>query len=247
MTADTQPLTDPWSLLYVRSYLLTRTIIGFIGITLPIVLIVGDHLLGPSVPFVRSALSDYYFSGTRDVFIGAMFSIGVFLVTYKIFERTFSNALTIISGLAAFAVALFPTTRPGGVNVSLTPLQVRLGEATVGRVHLISAGVFIVSLAIMSFFFGLQEGRRPQQRPTGRAMLSPRFWRWFHWIIALVILLAAALAGWATDHQIGGHARLIGEIVAVAAFGISWFAKGLELDVLGGSRGPWMVKAIPAP
>src|SRR5262249_4389517 len=74
-----------WSrILYVRSYLLERAIIGFIGITLPIVLIVGDHLLGPNAPFLRSALSDYYYSGTRDVFVGAMFSIGVFLVTYKI-------------------------------------------------------------------------------------------------------------------------------------------------------------------
>jgi hypothetical membrane protein len=258
LTADTQAPVRPdptaaadvnlWSrVLYVRSYLLERAIIGFIGITLPIVLIVGDHLLGPNAPFLRSALSDYYYAGTRDVFVGAMFSVGVFLVTYKIFERSISNLLTIISGLSAFAIGLFPTTRPDGVNISLTPLQLRLTEATVGRVHIISSGIFIVSLAIMSFLFGLQEGRRPQQRPTGRAMLSPRFWRWFHWTIALVILVAVTVTTWATDHHTFPRARLIGEVVAVSAFGLSWLAKGLELDVLLGARSRWPAQAAQTP
>jgi hypothetical protein len=258
LSADTQAPVRPsptapadvnlWSsILYVRSYLLMRAIIGFIGITLPIVLVVGDHLLGPNAPFLRSALSDYYFSGTRDAFVGGMFSIGVFLVTYKIFERTISNVLTLISGLAALAVGLFPTSRPDGVNVSLTPLQLRLGEETVSRVHIISSGIFIVSLAIMSFIFGLQEGRRPQQRPTGRAMLPPRFWRWFHWTIALVILVAVTVTTWATDHHTFARARLIGEVVAVVAFGASWLAKGLELSVLLGGRSRWRAQAAQTP
>jgi len=32
------------------------------------------------------------------------------------------------------------------------------------------------------------------------------------------------------------HALLIGQIIAIVAFGLSWLAKGLELDVLLGSR-----------
>jgi hypothetical protein len=233
---------------YLRSYLLMRTLIGLIGVTLPIVLIVGDHLLGPNAPFLRSSLSDYYFSGTRDVLVGGLFSAGVFLVTYKIFERSLSNILTVISGLAAIAAGLFPTSRPeGGVNISLTPLQARLGEETVARVHIVSAGSFIVSLAIISFLFGLQEGRRPQERPTGRATRSPKFWRWFHWTIALVILVAVTLTTWATDHHTFAHARLIGEFVAIVAFGASWLAKGLELDILVGSARRWQAQAAESP
>jgi hypothetical protein len=258
LTADTQAPVRPnptanadvnlWSrILYVRSYLLMRAIIGFIGITLPIVLVVGDHMLGPNVPFVRSALSDYYYSGTRDFLVGGLFSAGVFLFTYKIFERSLSNVLTIISGLAVLAAALFPTSRPVGVNISLTPLQAHLGEATVARVHIISAGIFIVSLAIISFFFGLQEGRRPQQRPAGRAMLPPKFWRWFHWTMALVILVAVTFTTWATDHHTFADARLIGEVVAIVAFGASWLAKGLELDVLIGSARRWPAQAAESP
>ncbi len=225
--------------LYVRSYLLMRAIVGFIGVTLPIVLIVGDHLLTPGAPGVRGSLSDYYYSGVRDFFVGAMFADAVFLITYKIFERSLSNLLSLLAGLAAFTIALFPTNRSDEVKTPLTPLQDKLGEATVSHVHFIAAAIFITSLAVISFFFGLQEGRRSQQRAGRRAMLPPRFWRWFHWTAALVILLAVAFIVISDNvHRMGSYDRLIGELVAIEAFGLSWLTKGLELDVLfGGPRG----------
>jgi hypothetical protein len=234
-------------LLYLRSYLLMRAIIGFIGVTLPLVLVVGDHLIGRGVPFVRGSVSDYYYSGMRDFFTGSMFAAGIFLIAYKIFERSLNNLLTVIAGLAAFAVALFPTNRavPG---TPLTPLQDRLGEATVAQVHLASSGVFILSLAVISFFFGLQEGRRTQQRPTGRAMLSPHFWRWFHWTAALLILASVAFLGVTEfQHTYPAHSRFVAETVAVVAFGLSWLFKGLELDILFGSRRTARIAATQNP
>ena len=52
-----------FGVMYLRSYLLMRTIIGFTGIALPIVLIGGDHLLDSNAPTVRASLSAYYYSG----------------------------------------------------------------------------------------------------------------------------------------------------------------------------------------
>ncbi len=224
-------------ILYIRSYLLMRSIIGLVGITLPIVLVVGDHLLDPGAPGVRDALSDYYYSGMRDFLVGGLISAAVFLITYKIFEKSVSNVLSLVAGVAAFAIAFFPTNRPDGVTTPLTPLQNRLGEETVSAVHYASAGVFIVAMAIISLFFGIQEGRRSPQRAGQLARMSPTFWRWFHWVDALLIVLAVAFIGLAKiQGQLNGHKLFIGEVVAIVAFGLSWLLKGLELDVLLGPR-----------
>jgi hypothetical protein len=229
-------------ILYLRSYLLMRTIIGFMGITLPILLILGDNLLSDgSGVAVRGSLSGYYYSGVRDFFVGSLVAIGVFLITYKLFERSLNNLLSVVGGLAAMVVAFFPTSRPDGgpdaMQVPLTPIQVRLGEATVAHVHYTAAGIFIVSLAIITFFFGLQEGRRGTQRVGRQSMLPPSFWRWFHWASALVILAAVGFMVLSrTQHMFTAYSLLIGQIVAIVAFGLSWLAKGLELDVLLGPR-----------
>src|SRR4051794_24247500 len=122
-------------ILYLRSYLLERAIIGFIGVSLPVVIIAGDNLLRTDGPAVRYSLSAYYYSGMRDFFVGSLFAVGLFLITYKVFERSLNNVLTVIGGVAALAVALFPTDRAPGETAGLTPLQSRLGESTVSHIH----------------------------------------------------------------------------------------------------------------
>jgi hypothetical protein len=222
-------------ILYLRSYLLMRAIIGFLGISLPVVLVLGDNLLQGSSFSVRHSLSGYYYSGMRDVFVGSLSAVAVFLITYKVFERSLDNLLSIVTGLAAMAIALFPTGRPDGRP--LTPVQDRLGELNVTHVHYTSAAIFIVSLAIITFFFGVQEGRRSPQRVGGRPMLSPTFWRWLHWTCAAAILLAVAFIVVTTRaHQFTDYALLVGESVAIVSFGLSWLTKGLELQVLLGPR-----------
>jgi hypothetical protein len=224
-------------ILYLRSYLLMRAIIGFLGISLPVVLVLGDNLLQGSSFSVRHSLSVYYYSGMRDVFVGSLSAVAVFLITYKVFERSLNNLLSIVAGLAAMAIALFPTGRPDGDNGPLTPVQDRLGELNVTHVHYTSAAIFIVSLAIITFFFGVQEGRRSPQRVGGRPMLSPTFWRWFHWTCAAAILLAVAFIVVTTRaHKFTDYALLVGESVAIVSFGLSWLTKGLELEVLLGPR-----------
>jgi hypothetical protein len=103
--------------------------------------------------------------------------------------------------------------------------------------------VFILSLAVISFIFGVQEGRRSQQRAGTQARLSPSFWRWFHWTCTAVIVLAVAFMAWsALTRSMATYSLLVGESVASVFFGLSWLAKGLELDVLlglGRARRQW--------
>jgi hypothetical protein len=192
------------------------------------VLVVVDGVLLDGHPFLRPSLSAYYYSGARELFVGALSAIGVFLITYKVAEVNLDNTLSVIAGIAVGIVALFPTDRTDHV-VGLTSLQRHIGESAVGTIHLSAAGVFILSLAVISFFFGEREGARPP-RKGGR---SPSFWQRYHWICAGVIALAFIWCA-ATQRLHFGPSRslLYGEAAAVWAFGASWLWKGLELDML---------------
>jgi hypothetical protein len=217
---------------YVRSYLIMRVFVGALGVALPFMLVLFDGLIFDGDPFPRDSLSAYYYSGVRELFVGTLSATAVFLITYKVADRTLDNTLSVLAGMAALTVALFPTGLPADMT-QLTPLQERLGEGVVEAIHFTAAGVFIVSLGVICFFFGVREGAR-DPRPGNR---SPRFWRGYHWSCAGAI--AAALVWIGVTQAAGGPSRslLIGEAVSVWAFGASWFMKGLELDLLRGSRG----------
>jgi len=218
---------------YVRSYLLMRVFVGVLGVALPFLLVFGDRLLFDGDPFPRDSLSTYYYAGVGDLFVGGLCAIGVFLVGYKVASRTLDNTLSFVAGAAVLVVALFPTGLPSHV-VELTPLQDLFGESVVQGVHLVSAAAFLVSLGVISYFFGVREGARAPRE--GRR--SPTFWRSYHWVCAgaigaaLLWIVVTGLAGWP------GASLLVGEAVAIWAFGASWLMKGLELDILFGSGRP---------
>lgn len=217
---------------YVRSYLLMRIFIGALGVALPFLVVLLDRLLFDGDPFPRDSLSTYYYSGVGDLFVGALCAIGVFLIGYKVASRTLDNTLSFVAGAAALVVALFPTGLPK--DVAETPLQDLFGESVVAGFHLVAAAAFLVSLGVICYFFGVREGAREPRE--GRR--SPAFWRWYHWLCAgaigaaLLWIVVTGLAGWP------GASLLVGEAVAVWAFGASWLMKGLELDILFGTRQP---------
>jgi len=138
-------------------------------------------------------------------------------------------------------IALFPTGRPS--TVALTPLQDLLGESTVKGIHYGAAITCLVALTLMSFFFGVREGRRTRREGVKR---SPRFWQRYHWTCALTMVLALL---WIAVTWIAGGPRysvLIGEWACAWAFGASWLMKGLEVDMLRGKAAEPVVSAAPA-
>ncbi|WP_433077713.1 hypothetical protein ACQP1P_35270 [Dactylosporangium sp. CA-052675] len=215
--------------LYLRSYLLMRAVIGFIGLALPVALVLGDLALEGGG--VRGSLSEYFYTGMRDVFVGAMCVTGLFLVTYKVFEHNLDNLLSNVAGIAALGVALFSTDRPKHATLALTPLQQRMGEAPVAIVHYTCAAVFIVCLGVISLYFGIREGNRTEL--PGRR--SPAFWRRFHFTCAALVGIAVVfIAVTEATGALEDYALIIGETLAVLGFGASWLMKGLELRVLLG-------------
>ncbi len=137
---------------YVRSYVFTRFAIGVLGFLLPLVLVFLEPALFDGLPAPRGSLSAYYYSGMREVFVGGLWAIGIFLIVYKFLDFSWESLLSSLAGAAAMLVAVFPTERPGD-GVTPTPFQVKFGEDVVTKIHYGSAITFIALLVPIVLFF----------------------------------------------------------------------------------------------
>jgi hypothetical protein len=224
------PKTKPVEALYVRSYLLLRVFVGLFFLLLPVAIIFLDKALFNESPFPRGSISAYYYSGVRDLFVIMLSSTGAFLIAYKVAERNLDNLASAAAGLCAVAIALFPTARTSPTE-QLTKLQLWLGERPVGDVHFVASIGLVVWLTLLSVTFGFREFRR--LRRVGQHF-SPTFWGWLHYVCGGAMAFALIWSLIATS----ARALLIGEWIACWAFGVSWLAKGAEIDMLIGRSHP---------
>jgi hypothetical protein len=237
--ADLSDLSDP-RVLYARSYLLIRTVVGVIGILLPLVFIIGEAFFLRAGVQVRGSISAYYHTSMRDVFVGGLSVVGFLLITYMAGQRKRPDWwLSSVAGIAVLGVVFLPTGRPDlpdgaplcGTTpepAGCSPVQQQFGETLVATIHFACAAVFILSLAGICFYFAYRE-RRAGNRGAAR----------FQRTCGLVIIAAVALAvvGGARDWDLGVLTPLyIGEVASIWAFGASW---------LMGSRDLWR-RTVPA-
>jgi hypothetical protein len=228
---DLSDHTDPEAL-YVLSYLWTRLIIGFLGIALPFVFIIGEAVSLRGGVHVRGSLSAYYHSSMRDIFVASLCVIGFFLATYRSGEpKTLDFRISLLAGVAVFGVVFFPTTRPhllpGAPRCGTTPMpqgcspiQQQLGEKLVAGIHFTCAAIFILSLAAICFVFA------SQGREHG----------WMKRIVQACGWTIFAAVGWAVvggllkKGDIGELTPLyVAEVVSVWAFGLAWLLKARDL------------------
>lgn len=225
--------SDP-AVLYVRSYLLIRTVVGFMGILLPIALIIGEAFFLRGSVQVRGSLSAYYHSSMQDIFVASLCVTGFFLITYMAgMPRTWDFWLSLIAGVAVLAVVFFPTWRPGVPKgaplcgdspppLGCSPVEQALGEALTARIHAVAAAVFILCLAVISFLFARRE----------KVFNHSHIRNWLHVFCGSAILAAVAwvMIGGALEINIWKLTPLyLGEVISVWAFGVSWLAKGKDL------------------
>src|SRR2546426_8319901 len=96
-----------------------RRLIGVLGFLLPFLVYIFAGLLPtaglPSWKLL-SSVSAYYYTGGGAVFIGVLFALALFLLTYPGYKGVIADRLVgFVGGSAALLVALFPTTAPRGL------------------------------------------------------------------------------------------------------------------------------------
>ncbi|WP_298795946.1 DUF998 domain-containing protein [uncultured Pseudonocardia sp.] len=194
----------------VLSYLGLRRAVGYIGIGLPFVLLFGKLLVqGGPLP---GSISAYYYSDMRNVLVGALFAVAIFLISYR-YDRPDARA-GVLAGVMAIGVALFPTS----------PADPTVQARVIGTVHLVCAAVFFLTLAYFSYFLFT---RTDQVEPTPRKKQRNVVYRVCGILIVVCIVLAVL-----ADNLLGKvlvdelHPVFWLESVAIVAFGVSWLIKG---------------------
>lgn len=222
------------AVLYVQSYLLIRTIVGVVGIALPLIFIIGEAYVLRGGVRVRGSISAYYHTSMRDLFVAGLCVTAFLLATYMSGQTdTWDFWLSLLAGVALLGVVFFPTSRPGLAQAAprcgttpmpegCSPIQQQFGEASVAVIHLSCAVVFVLSLAGISFLFGWRENRY-----KGRVGM-----RRFQYFCAglIVASVAGVIVGELLNWTVWELTPLyLGEVTAVWAFGASWLMKGTDL------------------
>jgi len=191
----------------VLSYLDMRKIVGFIGVALPFALAIGAG------QGLQRTISNYYYTDMRNLFVGSLCAMGVFLISTKGYDRR-DRIAGALSGIFAFVVALLPTS----------PDKPTLRQCVIGTLHLTSAALLFLTFAYFSLTLFT---KTDQAQPTPQKRQRNRVYRVCGSLILVAILLIAIVK---LANVPPGIARLEPifwlESLAVEAFGVAWLTKG---------------------
>jgi hypothetical protein len=181
--------------------------VGWIGILLPFVLLLGNTLLFGGDPN-QPSISLYYHTPMRDVLVGGLCAVALFLFFYSGYDRL-DNTMANITGAFALLVAWFPASETGIAGV-------------VNAIHFVAAALFLSCLAIFSLFLFTKGEVNPTPQKLRRNIV---------YIICGTVMATCLLALLVYFIVKGeGHTSTSfvfwAETVALVAFGISWLTKG---------------------
>ncbi len=208
----------------IVSYIALRRLIGILGMLLPFICILGGFVFAALC--VEPSISFYYHTNMRDFFVGLLFGVSLFLITYKGYELI-DNIVTTASALAGFGVAVFPclysstSTRPVGIF--------QVSPQASNTVHIACAAAFFFLLAVNSIFlFTLSK------KKNAVSTKNKRIRNWIYRICGIIILasIAALVALFLLmpPEQIDEYRLvLVFETIMLLAFGVSWLVKGETL------------------
>jgi hypothetical protein len=235
----------------IISYMFLRQLVGCIGTLLPVALIAGNLMFSAAV---RESISGYYYTPMRNVFVGALCALGVFLIAYDGHDKL-ERLVTDGAGVFAIFVAFCPTTPPICASVARTcapPAVAGLSstQRAIGYIHLSLAALTFVALALMALRFAKSDNARPESgaltrlrhelgfapASSGTGLHQARATIITYRACAFTILGALALAvasNWLPGQvKAHWHPLLLLEALAIFAFGVSWFVKGRTLQAI---------------
>lgn len=211
------------------SYLSLRKAVGIIGVSLPLVLVVGNRVIFRSTA-IEDSISYYYHTAMRGVFVGTLWAIGVFLLSYRGYERRDAIAGR-LACVFALGVALFPTAREPGTCDIVHLFTVGRGgcdtEHIVSFVHATFASLLFLTLAYFSLFLFTETKPGRKSEMTKRKRERNLVYYVCGWIIVASIVGVLVLHIGLRFSRFGPIPVLFGfESLAVISFGVSWLVKG---------------------
>lgn len=206
---------------FIVSYLTLRKLIGILGMLLPLACFIGGSLL-QNAPLMDS-ISAYYHSNMRDILVGLLIGVSLFLMTYKGYERR-DMLVAIVSGIAGLGIAIFPCE--SRVDPSAAVGIFGLRPPIAGYLHYGSSALFFILLGINSYcLFTLGDKEKWTKRKSTRNIIY-RMCGLAIFASLLTLLILALTLG---NKMVSTVWTFIFETVMLLAFGISWLVKGETL------------------
>lgn len=200
----------------VISYLALRKTIGFLGLLLPIILVIGGWIFSGTTN-IEPSISDYYYTIMRNVFVGTMCVVALFLFAYNGYE-TIDRIAGFLGCVFALGLVFFPTDH-------LT-LNTEVHSAT-GKLHFVFATLFFIVLIFFSLVLFTKSSKT--HRMTGRKKIRNTIYHTCGYVMIGCIVAIAVYSFWldAPDSPFADWDVIFwGETIALWAFGISWLVKG---------------------
>jgi hypothetical protein len=229
----------PTPAIEVVSYLTLRKTIGWLGMLLPFLLLLGNIVLNQYGLFnnewfvqlhdnysyenegsFKTSVSHYYYTTVGEIFTGTLAAVALFMICYtghpkRTEDKGLSdNTMTNLAGIFALGVIAFPTTS----GLMTDNLRSFISSSAVGWIHYAFAASFFIVLAFMSIV-NFRRSQDPDQFGQGKD--DPFYLRCGLIMIACLILVPIL-----SYANIYSHSTFILEAIALIAFGLSWLKKG---------------------
>ncbi len=191
----------------------TKLIVGSIALFLAVLTNVFSQ--SGALPSISASYWDPgYWS--RNIFVGCLFAIGAFLLSYN-GHSPVQMVLSKIAAVASICVAMFPC------SCGIPEREIIAG------IHYTAAAVMFAILAVFCYFFYL----RAKSKETDKALLRARIYG----LCGLIILLGMALM--VADKLLGGalsarfeRLTFFAEALALVAFGVAWLTASRKLPII---------------
>lgn len=209
----------------IISYKNLRRLIGILGISLPFLCLLG---LAITRTPLEPSISHCYYSNVRDVFVGVMIGVSMFLISYYGYGPI-DNIVTNITGAAGIALALCPCLFSyGDPSLNERGGFFHLDPYLSNAVHLGCASAFFILLAFNSIFlFTRTKDKKPAEGKKRKRNLV-----YVSCGLAMVVLMLALVV----IRLVLGDELFDSMPIAFAieslmlfAFGLSWLVKGETL------------------
>lgn len=207
------------------TYRRIRRTIGYLGIALPVLLIVLSF-----IPFfktgIQPSISAYYYTNLRDLFTGTLAAVGLFMISYKGHNNPSllknDQLLTNVAGIMAIGVALVPDAPESEIPevVSLIPHQFPWLSTLHYAFAAVLFGIFAL-IAINVFTIG--------QRKTENISVSRINENNIYRFCGIAIIILMILVPVSEELKLFKYSTLILEALALFFFGTAWLIKGRAL------------------
>ncbi|MGD8912341.1 MAG: hypothetical protein PVJ68_06310 [Candidatus Thiodiazotropha sp.] len=202
-----------------------KLIVGFIAC-----LLAGLTNYFASEPLKSISASYYEIGWSRDVFVGCLFAISAFLLSYNgkppLPEQDINNRLDLLLLSQWFQKLLSKFAASFAIGIAIFPCKCGNHEEIIPNAHGVSALLMFLSLSIFCYIFYKRAKSKSHPDAKKRALIYA-----FCGTVIIFCILAIGIHNAVSGDEVISNSRITfwGELIALLAFGISWLTASQKL------------------